>query len=133
MEVSTPTKRKSKVSGEIQTTLRVYFPRTRFSLKACNDRDYKVIKVSYTDGASLTRVKNAVSHFSFPSNPAIHFQGLRVEVSRNMSAGTKNLLLNELKSVFNLKAVPSEKDWVQAVNSTAGDYIRKIFRLRDFE
>ncbi len=133
MEVLTPPGKKSKVSGEIQTALRVYFPGTQFSLHTSNGKDYEVIEVRYTDGVSPGRVKNAVRGFERPANPGINFRGLRVEVIRDMSAGTRNLLLNELKSVFKLKSVPAADDRVQAVNSTAGDYICKIFRMRDIE
>lgn len=132
MDVLERPKRKSKVFNEIQATLHVYFPKTRFEMNAYNNNDYKVIEISYTDGASLTRVKNAINPFRCPSNPGINFQGVKIKVNRNMSVGTKKQLLGELKSVFNLKIIPNEKDWVDTVNSTAGDYINKIFKMRDF-
>jgi hypothetical protein len=133
MEVLTPFKKKSNVISEIQAALRVYFPRMRFSMKTCNDKDYKVIEVSYTDGVSLTRVKNAVRPFECPANPAINFQGTRILIERKMSRNVKTQLLNELNTVFKLKCQPGESDWCEPVKDTAGNYIRRIFTMRDFE
>lgn len=125
--------KKSKVYSEIQITLHVFFPKTHFEMELFNGENCQVIRIGYEDGASLTRVKNAVRHFNLPANPSIRFQGIKIEVTRSMRARTKNLLLGEIKHIFNLKSIPSETDWISQVNSSAGDYIRKIFAMRDFE
>lgn len=125
--------KKSKAYSEIQITLQAFFPNTHFKMNFFNEENDQVIRIGYEDGASLTRVKNAVRHFNRPANPSIRFPGIKVEVKRAMKARTKNLLLGEIKTIFNLKTVPSETDWVSQVNSSAGDYIHKIFAMRDFE
>lgn len=133
MDVLDRPRRKSRVFNEIQITLNVCFPKTHFEIKTYNTQNYKVVEISYTDGASLTRVKNAVKSFNRPANSDIHSFGVRIDINRNMSHPTRNLILNELKSIFNLKVIPSTEDWVQPINSTAGDYINRIFKMRDFD
>lgn len=125
--------KKSKAYSEIQITLQAFFPNTHFKMNFFNEENCQVISIGYEDGASLTRVKNAVRHFNRPANPSIRFQGIKVEFARAMRARTKNLLLCEIKTIFNLKTVPKETDWISQVNSSAGDYIRKIFAMRDFD
>lgn len=133
MDVLTLPGQKSRAFGEIRAALDVYFPGTRFRMEARDEGDFLVIEISYTDGASLTRVKNALRSFNRPACADIRRQGVKTRVSRHMSAGTKKLLLGELRSVFNLKAIPKEEDFISRVDSTAGDYIGKIFNMRDFE
>ncbi|HML65251.1 MAG TPA: hypothetical protein PKC55_10505 [Dysgonomonas sp.] len=132
MEVLAKSRKKEKQFYVVQNALMVSFRDTHFELDAGYDRDYYVIRINYTDGASLSRVKNAVRAFNCPSNPGINFQGTRVEVKRTMSAGVKKQLLNELKTIFKLKTLPEESDWFEPIKGTVGNYMDKIFSMRDF-
>lgn len=133
MNVLTHPLKKSKVCSEIQTTLNVYFPKMKFNIKDYNEKDYKIIEISYTDGISSSRVKNAIKYINRPADPNINIKGIKIEISRDMSLRIKNIMLGEIKNVFNLKVIPNENDWIQQINSTARDYINRIFNMRDFD
>lgn len=133
MEVLTKPPKKKNQYYLVQNVLTAFFSNTRFRLKTGYDGNYYVIHISYTDGASLERVKNAVKVFDCPANPEINFQGTRVVVKREMSGRIKKQLLNELKSVFKLKNLPKESDRFEPINGTVGNYVDKVFNMRDFD
>lgn len=133
MVVLTSPPKKKQQFYLVQNILTAFFRNTHFELSCEYETDCYVIHVNYSDGVSLPRVKNAVKVFNCPANPSINFQGTKVIVTRTMSEKVKSKLLNELKSVFKLKEVPEEDDWLQQMHSTAGAYINTIFSMRDFE
>lgn len=119
--------------SRIRTILGVYFPKVNFNYSTDYKDDYCCILINYTDGVSLIRVKNAVKGFELRPNPQIHKLGIRVIVRRAMSERTKILILGEIKSVFAMDHLPEEGDWFEPIKGTIGDYMDKIFNMRDFE
>lgn len=133
MEVLTKPRKKKKQFYLVQNVLSAFLKNTHFELEDEYEGDYYLIRINYTDGLSLLRVKNVVKVFSCPANPGINFQGTRVVVERKMSEKVKNRLLSEVTSIFKLKTIPQEDDWLEQMHSTAGTYIHTIFNMRDFE
>lgn len=132
MEVLIKSTQKKRQFYLVENALTAFFRNTHFYLDSEYDSNYYIIRVEYCDGAALSRVKNAVKAFNCPANPSINFQGTKVLVTRTMSEHIKNKLLSELKSVFKLKEIPKENDWLEQMHSTAGAYINTIFNMRDF-
>jgi hypothetical protein len=133
MEILTKACKKKKQFYLVENVLSVFFRKTHFELEDEYQGDYYVIRIDYSDGASLSRVKNALKGFNCTANPAINFQGTKVVVNRTMSEKIKKRLLGELTSVFKLKTIPEESEWLEQMHSTAGTYINTIFKMRDFE
>ncbi|WP_165044952.1 hypothetical protein [Dysgonomonas sp. ZJ709] len=132
MEVLTKPQKK-KQFFLVSNVLTVFFTKTHFEMDSEYDGDYYVIRIRYTDGASLIRVKNAVKVFDCRANPAINFQGTKVIVERIMSPQIKNRIINEIKSVFAMDHLPKEDEWFQPIKGTIREYVDKIFSMRDFE
>jgi hypothetical protein len=118
---------------EIKAVLGSHFPSTRFRYSLVCKDGYRRIIISYLDGASLTRVKNAVRGFNLPAHPSMHRPRTEVVVERDMSDRVRGLLLSEIKSVFGLQVLPRESDPFSPIGGTVGDYMLKIFHMRDFE
>jgi len=117
---------------EIKAILGSHFPSTRFRYSLGYRHGYRRIIISYSDGASLSRVKNALRGFNLPACPAMHRPQTEVVVERTMSDRVRGLLLGEIRSVFALKTLPLESDPFSPIAGAVGDYIRKIFDMRDF-
>ncbi len=131
-EVLTPPAQTGQLR-QIRNILGVYFPKVDFNYSTDYKDDYCCILIGYTDGASLIRVKNAVKGFELRPNPQIHKPGIRVIVRRAMSERTKILILGEIRSVFAMDRLPEESDWFEPIKGTIGDYMDKIFNMRDFK
>lgn len=131
MEVLTkPEKRKGQ--SDVRNILNVYFPKTEFEINTKFEDDCMYQTVSYTDGVSIIRVKNAVKGFDRPANTKMHVPGVKVIVKRQMSHKVRTLILNEIKSIFRMEDLPQENDWFSPMNGTVGDYMIRIFNMRDF-
>ncbi|GAB6119005.1 hypothetical protein [Dysgonomonas termitidis] len=119
--------------SQIRTILGVYFPKVNFNCSTDYKDDYCCILIGYTDGISLTRVKNAVKGFNLPPDPQIQKRGVKVIVERKMSQRIKNLIQGEIKTVFAMDHLPKEDDWFEPIKGPVRVYMNKIFNMRDFE
>lgn len=117
---------------DIRRELAVFFPATAFKLDSGQEDCHTVITVSYTDGVSRISVKSVVRQFAHCYYSDRKEVRVTIRVEREISEETKRLLLNEIRTVFKLKRLPRESDRFEAVNGTVGDYLRKIFDMRDF-
>ncbi|GEM_PF-2215565 len=122
----------TKESKQIRNILRVYFPKIVFDCNVDYKGDYQCIYVSYTDGVSLIRVKNAVKCLNRPSDLQIQRLGVKVIVERTMSERIKDQIISEIKSVFRMEQLPKEDDWFEPIKGTIRNYMDKIFAMRDF-
>jgi len=133
METTTRKKTVSREQGEINRILNVYFPKTSSRTGTKKEGNYTCFSISYTDGVSSQRVYNALKRLERCSQPEINSGGIRIEIDRTLSENIQKLLLAEVKTVFNMKKTPKMSDYFSPIKGTVGDYVRLIFKMRDFE
>jgi len=120
------------LKSDIKKELRIYFPAIDFKIVSCQEEGRTAFTISYTDGVSKTRVRNVVRQFAHTYYADRTPVKVDFEIERNMSGKTENLLLNEMKSVWNIKGGLSMEEHFKSVGGTVRDYIVKIFNMRDF-
>lgn len=120
-------------AAELRLILGACFPHTLFQVSSRREANDDLLEIAYTDGACSKRVWNAVRHLQKRAQPDIHISGVRIEITRRMSARVRSLLLEETASVFNLKQLPRETDRFAPIGGTLREYTEMIFRMRDFE
>lgn len=122
----------SKKMNDITDELRIFFPGTSFELSSANKRDRIQIKIRYTDGPVRMSVKNVVKPFTGGLYTDKGERRIEIEIHREMSKRTETSLLDETTRVFNYDKHLTASDWLSSMNRTAGDYIKEVFRFRDF-
>ncbi len=118
--------------GDIGKELKVFFPSTSFQLTSKQEDTRTYITVSYTDGASKTRIRNITRQFahSYPSGG----ETIRVyiHIERKMSDTIQRGLLSEMRSVWKIKGNLSLDEHFEPVGSTVENYLQRTFDMRDF-
>jgi len=121
------------LKADIKKELRVFFPKTVFKISSCQrNEENTVITVAYADGPSGARVRNITRQFAHTYYSDRKPVKVSIEVERTMTGKTQNLLLTEMKTVWKVKGDLPMDEHFQPVGGTAGDYVRKIFSMRDF-
>ncbi|NDV69970.1 hypothetical protein [Dysgonomonas sp. 25] len=133
MEITTRKSTVSRELGEANSILNVYFPQTSFRTETKKEGNYTCILISYTDGVSSQRVYNALKRLERYAQPEINSDGIRIEIQREISPEVQKLLMSEMKTVFNMKTALKMSDYFQPIKGTVGDYVRLIFKMRDFK
>ena len=129
--LASSSKRQEKVK-DIRSELKLFFPSASFHISSKLGNDKLTIVISYTDGPSKTRVRNITRQFSYSYLSGDSYINVSLEINRKMSDKTKNLLLNEMKSIWKIKGHLKMLDYCPQVNSTVGYYVNTIFSMRDF-
>ncbi|MDH6310919.1 hypothetical protein M2451_003783 [Dysgonomonas sp. PFB1-18] len=132
METVVVQKTKNKLLRDVHTVLNVYFPHQDFKIDINTAGNYDEITISYTDGATNIRVKNALKHLERPPVSDIRIRGIRIKVERSMSEKAKNLILNETMTVFRLDSIPSDNEYFEPMKGVFRKYIDAIFKIREF-
>lgn len=117
---------------EIKQMLGACFPGIQFRYYSEHRQGCCSIRIMYTDGAAQRRVKHLLREFNREVFPEVSASRVEVIVQRQMSAQTRDLLLREIKSIFRFDRLPQENDSSDLIGGTVGEYMEKIFRLRDF-
>lgn len=120
------------LKSDIKKELRIYFPAIDFKVGSRQGENRTVFTISYTDGISRTRVRSVVRQFAHTYHADRTPVKVDFDIKRSMSGKTENLLLNEMKSVWNIKGGLSMEEHFKPVGGTVRDYIVKIFNMRDF-
>ncbi|WP_165045337.1 hypothetical protein [Dysgonomonas sp. ZJ709] len=118
--------------GDIGKELKLFFPSVIFQLTSKQEDLRTYITVSYTDGASKTRVRNIVRQFAHAYPSGGEMIRVYINIERKMSDTTHNKLLNEVRSVWKIKGNLSLDEHFEPVGSTVGNYLQRIFDMRDF-
>lgn len=118
--------------GDIAKELKVFFPSTSFQLTSKQEDLRTYITVNYTDGASKTRVRNIARQFAHAYPSGGEMIRVYVNIERKMSDTTQRGLLNEMRSVWKIKGNLSLEEHFEPVGSTVGNYLQRIFDMRDF-
>lgn len=118
--------------GDIGKELKVFFPSVIFQLTSKQEDTRTYITVSYTDGASRTRVRNITRQFAHAYPSGGEMIRVYIHIERKMSDTTQSKLLNEMGSVWKIKGSLSLDEHFEPVGSTVENYLQRIFDMRDF-
>lgn len=119
--------------GDITKELKVFFPSTTFKLTSKQEDTRTHIIISYIDGASKTRIRNIARQFAHAYPSGGETIRVYIDIERKMSDATQNKLLSEMKSVWKIKENLSLDQYFVSVGSTVGNYLQRIFDMRDFD